>query len=842
VVIEAAPGMGKTTLLNAFVFDGRVLRARGLEREQSFGFGVMRQLFGGVERDALTGAARFAAPLLGKSPAAPSEDPFTARRAFYWLAANLAAEQPLALVVDDAQWADPASLGVLAHLAARLDGLELTMLVATRPSAVGELRRLASEQVTPRPLSAASVARLVRQFVPDADAALCAACHEVTGGNPFLADALARGLADGSVSPDAVAEPAITARLARLAPHEQALAQAAAVLGTGASMRHAQSLSGSNASAVAGVLRPGPVVEFEHPLIASAVYAGVKDVAGEHARAAQLLFDAGATPDRVAAQLLLCPPQHDEWAFERLVAAADRSRGAPEAVAAYLARALEEARRPELLVRLGAAESHFDAAASIAHLREALDAELDVERRYEATILLSGVLAHANRVSESADVLEAQMEAFDGGLRRALEAALANITRINPATRRRADAVLARMRARLATEDDPAVLGAIVAEMGMAGEPIDTMAALAVRAAVGLRATVTTAAGWSWYNAVRGLIVGERYELARSVLDEALEWARGRGAVLDIGGMLCFRSELFVHAGDLANAEVDARTLQEISLGYGWPLGLGAATSALGTVLLERGELSEAAAVLDGEVPEVYTYLLVLLARGRLRLAEGRIHEAVADLRELGRRCDAIDHLNPAVVAWRSWLALALSELGQTAEASWLARDELEKARAYGGRRALGVALRAVGLVTEDLTMLREATLVLDGSGAGLERARAHASLGGALRATGELDEARESLRMAIDLAHRCGAVALEESALSELRATGARPRRRLTTGSGSLTPSERRIAELAAAGQLNREIAEALFVTTATVEYHLRNAYRKLGIASRTQLAEALA
>ena len=81
----------------------------------------------------------------------------------------------------------------------------------------------------------------------------------------------------------------------------------------------------------------------------------------------------------------------------------------------------------------------------------------------------------------------------------------------------------------------------------------------------------------------------------------------------------------------------------------------------------------------------------------------------------------------------------------------------------------------------------------------------------------------------------------LEDEALGELRATGARPRRRLASGAGALTPSERRIAELAAAGQQNREIAEALFVTTATVEYHLRNAYRKLGITSRTQLAEAL-
>src|SRR4051812_28778591 len=292
--------MGKTTLLDAFSFDGRVLGARGLERERVFGFGVMRQLFADIDPEALTGAARFAAPLIGRSGAPPPEDPFTARRAFYWLTAGLAEAQPLALVVDDAQWADPASLAVLAHIAARLDGLDVTMLVAARPGAVEELRRLASMHVTPSSLGASSVAEVVRAFVPDADNALCEACFEVTGGNPFLAVALAHGLSDGSVSPDAVAEPAIAARLARLTPDALALARAAAVLGTGASTRHAQALSGVADAVVPGVLRPGTVVEFEHPLIASAVYAGIEDAPAEHARAARLLFDGGSTPDRVA--------------------------------------------------------------------------------------------------------------------------------------------------------------------------------------------------------------------------------------------------------------------------------------------------------------------------------------------------------------------------------------------------------------------------------------------------------------------------------------------------------------------------------------------------------------
>ena len=136
---------------------------------------------------------------------------------------------------------------------------------------------------------------------------------------------------------------------------------------------------------------------------------------------------------------------------------------------------------------------------------------------------------------------------------------------------------------------------------------------------------------------------------------------------------------------------------------------------------------------------------------------------------------------------------------------------------------------------------ISHAVAVLDVSAAQLERARAHAAFGATLRRAGKPLEARDPLRLAVDLAHRCGATALEERALAELRATGARPRRRLTTGAGALTPSERRIADLAAAGRQNREIAEALVVTLATVEYHLRNTYRKLEITSRTQLGRAL-
>ena len=137
--------------------------------------------------------------------------------------------------------------------------------------------------------------------------------------------------------------------------------------------------------------------------------------------------------------------------------------------------------------------------------------------------------------------------------------------------------------------------------------------------------------------------------------------------------------------------------------------------------------------------------------------------------------------------------------------------------------------------------MLREAVATLEGSEARLDHAHALVDLGAALRRAGKRTEARERLAEGLELADRCGATALVDMAEAELRAAGARPRRRALSGVASLTPSELRVAEMAAEGMMNKEIAQALFVTLRTVEMHLSNAYGKLEISSRDQLPEVL-
>ena len=264
--------------------------------------------------------------------------------------------------------------------------------------------------------------------------------------------------------------------------------------------------------------------------------------------------------------------------------------------------------------------------------------------------------------------------------------------------------------------------------------------------------------------------------------------------------------------------------------------------------LVEQGEIAAAEAALapiDSETESGSLLAAVLhFARGRLRVAQGRTAEGLDDFLAAGALLTRASVTSPGFLPWRSEAALAQLALGDHESAEELAEEELRLARAFAAPRALGVAKRAAGLVAggdRGITLLREAVDEFERGEARLERARALTDLGAMLRRRNRRAEARELLREAIDGAHRCGAKALLAQAETELRATGARPRRVLLTGIDSLTASERRIAELAGEGFTNREIAQTLFVTTRTVEGHLTSVFRKLELDSRTELASAL-
>ena len=230
---------------------------------------------------------------------------------------------------------------------------------------------------------------------------------------------------------------------------------------------------------------------------------------------------------------------------------------------------------------------------------------------------------------------------------------------------------------------------------------------------------------------------------------------------------------------------------------------------------------------------------------GVLRAAAGNHEDAIEELRSCAVDHPAYGGENPAMFPWRSAAALSLAELGREQEARALADDELARARSFGAPRAIGIALRAralVGPAAARSAALAEALAVLEDSPARLEHARVLVDIGATLRAAGQRSAAREPLLDGLTRAARCGARALERRARSELAAIGVRPRGVDRAGPDSLTASERRVAEMAAQGGTNREIAQTLFVTEKTVETHLGRAFRKLDITSRRQLPDVLA
>jgi DNA-binding CsgD family transcriptional regulator/tetratricopeptide (TPR) repeat protein len=884
----------------------QVLGARGSELESTFSFGVVRQLYEPFlaslpadERiELFAGAAAFAAPLF--EPAQLAEPPPPASLAvlhgLYWLTANVASRAPLLLVLDDLHWCDAPTLRWLAHLLPRLDGLDVLVVVGLRPSEPGAdpalLGQIVSDPLTtvvrPAPLSVDAVSLLVRETLSArADDSFCEACHEVTRGNPLLVRELVNALRDEGVEPIADSVPgleqlagragwrAVSVRLARLPTEATRLAQAVAILGEDADPHRAAELaelSDEDAAAAAAslarveILRAQPPLDFVHPLIRGAVYETLAPLERSrgHARAASLLADAGADAERIAAQLLLVPPAvapagGDERAVAvlREAARSAQCRAAYEGAVAYLRRALEEppvdAERADVLLELGSAESLISGEASVEHLREAHGLLSDPIARARTAFLI-GRLLFFLRPEDSPPILEQALDELGGADKEVasfLEAALISNalfeTRLYPEALRRLE------RARNLPEKlSPAerwLLALLAYHDARANVPAPVVVDLARRVLSARPPLPGEPSIGPWMVACNVLAIADEDE-AVTIYDTLLAEARRQGSMLDIALAQVFRAITFVGRGDLADAVAEALEARETFERWGTaPRFLGIIADVLGGAFMEQGRLEDAGAALarvdsggsaDSALLHAYRH-----KNARLRLLRGDLRGGLEGTLDAGRRFGAIGGRNPALLPWRSQAALALLALGDPDEARRLVTEEVELARMWGAPRALGAALRASGLVeggADGMAMLQEAVDVLTDSTAKLEHAKACTELGAALRRGRHRTDAREHLRRGLELATICGARPLAARAEAELLATGARPRRISLSGVESLTPSERRVAEMAAEGPTNREIAQALFVTPKTVEVHLSSVYRKLGISSRSQLASALA
>jgi DNA-binding CsgD family transcriptional regulator len=878
-----------------------VSQARGGELERNFPFGVARQLLEArvaalpaAERGrVLGGAAQAAAPIVDPRAAArplpgggmaADERAFIVSHGLYWLMCNLADAVPLFVGVDDGQWCDAGSARFLSYLARRLEELPLLLVVAARSGEPGgdvmgaALGDRHTQVLRPKPLSVAAASELVRRkLASGAGEDFCRECCRVSGGNPFLlralleelvAERITPGTADverlAGVQPPAVAR-SLLARLVRLGPDASSLARAVAVLGS-AELREAAMLAqaglaaaarAADALAEADVLALQPRLEFAHPLVREVVYASIPPAqrALDHGRAARLFGEPVPDYERMASHLLRAAPVGDPDVVRVLQEAAGRAlpRGAADAACAYLRRAQREPPEPGQLPRvtreLATAELLARDPAAIGHLRAALSITEQPVPRAEIAFLLGKALVNAGQLAEAEPVLTAaigELGGRDGELAVYLETWRSGLGVLDRQFRAGLEQRLPLLRP-LAEQSGQAGQGLLIVlayRAAMDGAAREVVLELADRGLDDGRLLAAEEDGLPLPFAMRMLAWIDELDRADRVRQSLLAAAR-RGSIVAFGIAAVCAASTAMRRGSLAAAEAEARTATDLAAQHDLRFYEPFARALLGEALLERGELGQAATAVDGidldQIRGSGPSALLLYVRGRLRAARGDREGGVADLRECGDIYESMGYRNPNILPWRSALALVLPG---AQEGRSLVDTELSRARQAGQPRGVGIALRAHALLgprSERIPLLREAADALSLSPSALELARTLTDYGAALVRSGQSTSAREPLQQAMDLAARCGAAVLAQRAREELRATGARPRRQRLTGIESLTPGELGVARLAAEGLTNRQIAQALFVSTKTVGTHLGHIYDKLTINNRQDLARIM-
>jgi DNA-binding CsgD family transcriptional regulator len=906
LAIEAGIGLGKTSLIHAACEQAQqrryqVLRAHGSELETEFALGVARQLLEwrlvsakASERERLfvgpTATAR--SLLFGESiGASPDDTSFAVLHGLYWLTANLSAERPLVLTVDDAHWADEPSLRWLVYLARRLEGLRISLLVAFRPQEprfanayLLELRRQASMLLHPGLLSKGATKAIVRAALGDRSSdQICEALCVASGGNPLYLAELLRGVDRGEQQSTEVnpAGPlasgleeigrAVVARVRSLDPSALRFAQALAVLGDSCPLRHAAIIAKvTTAEAIRlavrlvhlEVLANENPPSFIHPVVHDALEASI---AGDerdavHRAAARLLHEDGAPAGRIAAHLISVRPVGDPWVLRRLQDAAHQAldSGAPKAAAELLNRALIEPpsgrQRIDLLRQTARAEASAGREAALLHLNEAARLTPDHRERAEIALEVAEVYAAMFRWADAVDTIGqglAELGEADAALAGRLEGALVVCGLHDARCAAQVKPVLERLCSALEVEmpTEPLSVAQGMA-LALAGRPAEEAAPPLEYALANAR---SRAENWDTRAALLwSLVTIERFRAVENALEPMIAEVHHAGSARGFVATCSTLGLLKLRLGALPEADSAARVALRVLQEGDFRPGLAFAATVLADIAIEAGELDEAESLLallpqEGWPAGVGT-VLIPAARGRLRFAQNRPAEALLDFQRcavmFGHETWGIEIRDVGYLHARAGAAKALLHLGQRDRARDVAQAELVDARVFGAPRALGVALRTAGLTqggSRGLELLGESVTVLRNSPALLERAHSLAELGAALRRDGYRAAAREPLIEALDLAARCGARPLIARVREELKATGARPRREWRTGLEALSPRELHVVRLAAEGRSNREIAHQLYVTLKTIEGHLARAYAKLGVERRSQLAPIL-
>jgi DNA-binding CsgD family transcriptional regulator len=885
-------GIGRSALLaaarrEALAAGCLVLGARCAPHERAFPYAVALQLLEGLRpgaadgRDALFARAPFAgagaaASFLEAPERAPADEREAALLAhsLFRVVANLARARPLLLAVDDAQWADPGSQLFLRHLAARLSALPVAVVVAARGSAGGPEGALlaALPQRRLAALGPSSVRRLLADARGGCSAELAEWCHWATGGVPALVAAAAEALARADDLVDPRSQPAdglvspglrrrLEAELAVMPPGSRDVARAAATLGSAARDSRIAALCGLGEQEVAAAraaLESGGILEmarpwrFARPLLEVAVLGSTppSEDSRLHAEAARLLREEGEGGERIAAHLLRAEPAARGWvaADLRRAASAAAAQGDPSLAVALLQRALAEPppaeERADVALELGralaAAGRPTAAAATLAPLARGAG---HPDGSVEATLELARLRASEGELEEAAAILG---EALAAGAavdpeRERLEADRMALSLAHPGLR---PAAAERAASAAAGESSlgPELCAYAACHLALTGEPDERVGRLAQRA---LRARPSPRVRGA---ALQALLWTGALEEVCAGLREARTPVGLRAEPGDCYELELIAAQLAQLEGCLREAEAHAE--RAAALGGGAAAArLECAQARLALITLDRGDPAGAQRIADdalaGErLRGSLARAGVLLARAEALCAQGATREALADAEAAAQELEPAGVCNPAAAPWRSVAAVALLALGERERARELAAEGLACARRLGVPHALARALRTAATVAgrrEAIALLREAEEALRGTRLRTERAAVLVELGAAYRKHSSQRRARTVLREALATATRIGAGHLVGRARGELELAAARGRGRPASGAAALTPAERRVVALALTGLSNREIAERIFVTRKTVEWHLHNAFRKLDVRSRAELAAAL-
>ncbi|HEY2651021.1 MAG TPA: AAA family ATPase [Solirubrobacteraceae bacterium] len=872
LVLTGEPGVGKTALLESAISSEsgfRVMRTAGVESEMELAFAALQQLCAPLldRLDRLPGPQRDALGVAFGLRAGAPPDRFLVGLAVLSLLSEAAEEQPLVCVVDDAQWLDRASAQALVFVARRLLAESVALIFATRDPGRG-LDGLPKLVVGGLPEVDASVLLGSVLGVP-LDERVRERLVAETRGNPLALLELPRGLTPAELAGgfgllDAPGlsgriEDSFRRRLAELPAETQRLLLVAAAEPVGDPVlvwRAAQRLGIEVAAAADtdGLLTIGTRVTFRHPLVRSAVYRAAS--ANERQAVHRALADAtdpDVDPDRRAWHLAQATPGIDEDVASELERSASRAqaRGGLAAAAAFLERAAALTLEPERRARraLAAAQAEHEAGAldrAVALLTVAESGPLD-ELQHAQAQLLRGQIAFAARHGNDAPPLllkaAKSFEALDGRLAREtyLEALTASLFAGRLAI---GGSVLETARAARAAplpSQPPRAcdllldgLARLITEGHDGGTPTLKRAVESFR-----REDIPSAEAlrWGWLACrAAGLLWDDE---AWDVLSARLvKLARDAGALTALPLGLTIRSGMQLFAGEFAVAS----SLVEEVAAVNEATNSGLAPYGALLLLAFQGREADASRLIEAATKEVRR-------RGEgqgltiIQWATAALHNGLAHYEKaLVAAQQAAE--DPYVIWFSTFGLVELIEAAARSGRAGLAADELDRlsqrTAASGSDWALGIEARSRALLSEGETaeiLYRKSIERLARTRLRMELARAHLLYGEWLRRERRRLDAREQLRTAHQLFTDFGMEAFATRARVELRATGEHARKRTVETRDDLTPQEAQICRLAAEGATNQEIAAQLFISPSTVDYHLRKAFRKLGVSSRRQL-----